>query len=75
MPTSEDDTQVISQNHLDMEDRIRRRAYELYLDRGGEPGRELEDWLKAERELLGRARQPAQDRATVIGSARNPGRA
>jgi NADPH:quinone reductase-like Zn-dependent oxidoreductase len=27
------------------------RAYELYLARGGQPGRELEDWLQAEREL------------------------
>ena len=32
-------------------DKIRRRAYEIYLERGAEPGRELEDWLQAEREL------------------------
>src|SRR5258708_26586762 len=32
-------------------DKIRRRAYEMYLERGSEPGRELEDWLQAEREL------------------------
>jgi hypothetical protein len=30
---------------------IRRRAYEIYLERGGLPGDELEDWLRAEREL------------------------
>jgi len=30
---------------------IRTRAYELYLARGAQPGRELEDWLQAEREL------------------------
>jgi hypothetical protein len=30
---------------------IRRRAYEIYLERGGEAGHELEDWLQAEREL------------------------
>jgi hypothetical protein len=30
---------------------IRRRAYEIYLERGKQPGRELEDWLQAEREL------------------------
>jgi hypothetical protein len=29
---------------------IRRRAYEIYLERGAEPGREMEDWLQAERE-------------------------
>jgi hypothetical protein len=33
------------------EQEIRRRAYELYLERGEEPGRDLEDWLQAEREL------------------------
>jgi GNAT superfamily N-acetyltransferase len=32
---------------------VRQRAYQLYLARGGQPGRELEDWLKAERELRG----------------------
>ncbi len=34
-----------------IEDAIRRRAYELYVHRGGEPGRDLEDWLRAEEEL------------------------
>ena len=33
------------------EHEIRDRAYELYLARGAQPGRELEDWLQAEREL------------------------
>jgi Protein of unknown function (DUF2934) len=28
-----------------------RRAYEIYLERGEQPGRELDDWLQAEREL------------------------
>jgi hypothetical protein len=27
------------------------RAYEIYLERGGLPGHELDDWLQAEREL------------------------
>jgi Protein of unknown function (DUF2934) len=30
---------------------ISRRAYELFQERGREPGRELDDWLRAEREL------------------------
>jgi len=30
---------------------IRRRAYEIHLERGGQPGGELDDWLQAEREL------------------------
>jgi hypothetical protein len=30
---------------------IARRAYELYLQRGGGQGYDLDDWLQAEREL------------------------
>jgi len=36
---------------LTREEKIRRRAYEIYLERGGEPGHDLEHWLQAEREL------------------------
>ena len=32
---------------------IARRAYERYEKRGRQPGREIEDWLHAERELKG----------------------
>lgn len=35
----------------DRDERIRCRAYHLYIQRGQEPGNELEDWLQAEREL------------------------
>jgi hypothetical protein len=31
--------------------RIEHRAYELYLDRGSDPGHDFDDWLRAEREL------------------------
>jgi hypothetical protein len=30
---------------------IERRAYEIYLERGSEPGQDLDDWLQAEREI------------------------
>jgi hypothetical protein len=33
------------------DEEIRRRAYEIYLERGEQPGRELDDWLQAGREL------------------------
>lgn len=33
------------------DEEIKRRAYEIYLERGEQPGRELDDWLQAEREL------------------------
>jgi hypothetical protein len=35
----------------ELQQQIRRRAYELYEQRGGEDGRELEDWLQAEAEV------------------------
>ena len=31
--------------------KIEHRAYELYLDRGGDHGHDCADWLQAEREL------------------------
>ena len=33
-------------------DAIAARAYQLFLERGGQHGRELDDWLTAERELV-----------------------
>ena len=39
---------------------IRLRAYEIYHERGEQPGRELDDWLQAERELEGGALKRAQ---------------
>ena len=32
-------------------DRIAERAYEIFKSRGGKPGRDLDDWLQAEKEL------------------------
>jgi Protein of unknown function (DUF2934) len=34
-----------------MQARIRERAYEIFLQRGGGPGDALRDWLRAEREI------------------------
>ena len=39
------------QSAVDLEERIRRRAYELYEQRGREDGHDAEDWLAAEAEL------------------------
>jgi hypothetical protein len=36
---------------------IEARAYEMYLERGGEDGRDLEDWLAAEKELCQRRQE------------------
>jgi Protein of unknown function (DUF2934) len=32
-------------------EQIQARAYEIYLERGGAPGNQIDDWLRAEREL------------------------
>jgi len=44
---------------------IARRAYELFLARGGEHGHDLDDWLQAERELAeaGRSSREPADRS------------
>ena len=35
-------------------EQIRRRAYDIYVARGGVPGDPVADWLQAERELRGK---------------------
>ncbi len=35
-------------------EQIARRAYEIYISRGGTHGYDIEDWLRAERELRGK---------------------
>jgi hypothetical protein len=35
------------------QDQVAKRAYERYLQRNGEHGRDQEDWLEAEREIRG----------------------
>jgi hypothetical protein len=46
LPTAENATT----SHVEP-DRVKQRAYELYLARGGSDGRDMDDWLNAEREL------------------------
>jgi hypothetical protein len=40
-----------SATHAPSRKEIRTRAYEIYLERDGRPGDEVDDWLRAEREL------------------------
>ena len=44
-------TQTILDEIRDMQDRIMRRAYEIYQQNGGAFGRDIENWIQAEREL------------------------
>lgn len=58
-PASADDrglsaTAVLGEGKRITADDIRRRAYELFTARGGTHGYDIEDWLKAERELRGK---------------------
>jgi len=41
---------MTERKELSRED-IAHRAYELYVQRGAEPGKDLEDWVRAEKEL------------------------
>jgi outer membrane protein TolC len=47
---------------LPLEERIRRRAYELYIERGSESGSELDDWLQAEEEIRSAEEQAVESR-------------
>ena len=40
----------VSGNHVD-EALVKKRAYELYQERGMEDGHDVEDWLRAEEEV------------------------
>jgi hypothetical protein len=42
----------IEMKDLPLEERIRQRAHEIYLRRGGQDGTDMDDWLQAEQELL-----------------------
>ena len=39
---------------------IELRAYQIYIERGGAHGEEVEDWLQAERELVEKYGKPVQ---------------
>ena len=44
---------------IPLKERVRRRAYELYVERGNQSGTEIDDWLQAEEEILAAAEQPS----------------
>ena len=53
---------------------IARRAYELFLQRGGGHGRDWDDWLCAERELLAAPGGPAAVQSASAGTVATQGR-
>ena len=62
------ETQVRSAgvDDADLQDRIRRRAYELYRARRDGEGCELDDWLAAEREMLPESAWTASPTRTAV---------
>jgi len=40
------------EGQTDLTERIAQRAFEIYLERGHDDGRDLDDWLQAEQEIL-----------------------
>jgi hypothetical protein len=54
-PNKEQPVQSL-QAPADLQEQVRRRAYELYEERGKVDGFEVEDWLQAEAEFLGARR-------------------
>ena len=55
MPSRDEATTSWEIDHAE----IARRAYEIFCERGGEHGHDLDDWLRAERELCETVRTPA----------------
>jgi hypothetical protein len=52
----------------EVKDGIARRAYEIYVQRGGQNGTDVEDWLKAEKEISGTAAEvPEKSRTAAAG--------
>jgi hypothetical protein len=45
-----------------LRERIQERAYAMFMEREGQPGDPLEDWLKAEQEVLSGMAAKSQDK-------------
>lgn len=64
-----------------MYEHVARRAYELFLARGAQHGCDVDDWLEAERQLMGngstpgrRTRRPVSEPRTAKTAARQRSR-
>jgi hypothetical protein len=57
------------QSSEDLQEQISRRAYELYIERG-EQSDASQNWLDAEREILGAPVQPMSEQAQAASSGR-----
>ena len=51
VPTLPTETRA-TESPVDIQEQVRRRAFDLYEQRGREDGHDLDDWLQAESELV-----------------------
>ena len=54
---------ALAKERLSLKERIRLRAYQLFVQRGNQPGSDLDDWLQAEEEIR-KAEEEAIDEAS-----------
>ena len=54
-----------STKELSPQQKIQLRAYEIYLERNGAPGNPLEDWVRAEHEVLNKTHKTTKKTATA----------
>jgi len=47
---------------MTIEDDVKKRAFEIFLERGGINGSDMDDWLKAEAELFKNNKKPPSAR-------------
>jgi len=66
---SKEETVKLERKEISRQD-VSRRAYELYVQRGRETGKDVEDWIRAEKELTSAvAAGPARTKAALVGHA------
>jgi hypothetical protein len=64
-PAAEKTTKAKATKATPTQDDIALRAYHIYVERGCTSGDPMQDWLQAERELLGPAKKPRRKSKVV----------
>ena len=67
MPKEKEIPQAANEGSLEVtENIIRERAYQLFEERGYEHGHDVEDWLQAESEIIGKKPSARADMKTTL---------
>jgi len=64
---SSSETEPQIPEHHPTREEIELRAYQIYVERGGVDGQDAEDWVQAERELLGKYRNTGRMAKAAAG--------